>query len=158
VVGSDVGFSALEEDLGPVAVAPGIEDLEDDFDLDSGTSTSDLPFVNIELDGDVIRYGFFPDEKAAAASDPDAAGEFSETEAYAAGEEAVSGEFEYLGAVDLAPILDEYARGSDSADALGGSPEDLAAPFLAERLGVVAFGQRTEDETAITRYVLRLAD
>ena len=61
--------------------------------------------------------------------------------------------------IDLAPILDEFVPGARSTDAiLGGSPEELIAPFLADKLGVVAFGIRYEDDTSIQRYVLTLAE
>ena len=94
------------------------------------SSHADLPFVNIELDGDVIRYGFFKDEEAAAASDPDSAGDFGETEAYAAGQEALGDDFEYIGAVDLAPILDEFVGGAGIDDVLSGaSTEELIGRF-----------------------------
>ena len=126
--------------------------------LDPG-ATRDLPFVNVELDGDVIRYGFFEDEEAATSSDPDSAGDFGETEAYAAGEEALGDDFEYIGAVDLAPILDKFVSGAGIDDALSGaSPEELVAGFVAQKLGVVAFGVRYEDDAAIQRYVLQLAE
>lgn len=169
VGGSEVGFSALEESKGSdlpgsgntglgANLDTGTEDFEVGFTPDSGES--DLPFANVELDGDVIRYGFFRDADAAEASDLDAAGEFSETKAYAAGEEAVDEEFDYLGAIDLAPILDEFVPQTSVPDAIlgGGSPEELIAPFIAGKLGVVAAGIRYEDDLSIQRYVLRLAD
>ncbi|MEJ7876946.1 MAG: DUF3352 domain-containing protein [Solirubrobacterales bacterium] len=167
--GSDVGFSALEESKGSdlpgsgntgfgANLDTGSEDYEVGFTPDSGES--DLPFANIELDGDVIRYGFFRDQNAAEDSDLDGAGEFSDTEAYAAGEEAVGDDFEYLGAVDLAPILGEFVPQASIPDAIlgGGSPEELIAPFIAEKLGVVAAGVRYEDDLSVQRYVLRLAE
>ncbi|MDQ2675320.1 MAG: hypothetical protein M3Y34_00795, partial [Actinomycetota bacterium] len=158
VGGSEVGFSALEQ-----------TDLPGEFDCssigDSGEcfpqtgASADLPFANVELDGEVIRYGFFADREAAEASDPDSGGDFSDTDPYAAGEEALGGDFEYLGAVDLRPILDEAVGGTSITDAIsGGSPEDLVAPFIAEKLGVAALGVRYDDGVAIQRYVLGLAE
>ena len=172
VGGSEVGFSALEpETLGGISTAgpPGLKEDQgplgfdpesDGFEESQPEPGEDLPFVNIELDGDVIRYGFFLDEEAATASDPDGAGDFSGAEAFAAGQEAVGDDFEYVGAIDLQPILDEYVGELDVTDAVlgGGSPEELAGPFLAGKLGVVAFGQRYEDDVSISRYVLRLAE
>lgn len=169
VGGSDVGFSALETETadlpGTGAEDPlggaGFDPESGDFEIGvtSDPGKSDLPFVNIELDGDVIRYGFFRDEEAAQASDPDSSGDFSETEAYAAGQEALGDDFEYLGAVDLAPILDEFVGGASITDALGGaSAEALIGGFLADKLGVVALGQRYEDGLSIQRYVLKLAE
>jgi hypothetical protein len=183
VGGSDVGFSALAGsasfDSLPSLVEPGTTDctigvepaegeggaeveeiVEDGCAIPSDDyGHADLPFVNVELDGDVVHYGFFKDEKAAQASDPDAAGDFGETEAYAAGEEALGGDFEYIGAIDLAPILDEFVGGAGIGDVLSGdSPEELITGFLAQKLGVVAFGIRYEDDAAIQRYVLSLAE
>ncbi|MEJ7876978.1 MAG: DUF3352 domain-containing protein [Solirubrobacterales bacterium] len=159
--GSDVGFSALEEQANVVEIdirsGSGRSDELLPSEIDSGSG--DLPFANIELDGDVIRYGFFRDQEAAEESNLDGAGEFSETEAFAAGEEAVGDDFEYLGAVDLAPILDEFVGDASIADALGGaSAEALITGFLADKLGVVAVGQRYEDDVSVQRYVLRLAE
>jgi hypothetical protein len=157
VGGSDVGFSLLEQsDPALAAEKPSDIDLEIGVTPDPGHS--DLPFVNIELDGDVIRYGFFKDEEAAAASDPDSGGDFSETEAYAAGEEALGDDFEYVGAFDLGPILDEFVSGTLDSAISGASPEDLIAGAVAEKFGVVAFGVRYEDDAAIQRYTLGLAE
>ena len=159
VGGSDVGFSALKS--GPMldasAECTSVGDAAEC--LPAGGAAADLPFANVELDGDVIRYGFFKDEQTAKASDPDGGGDFSETEAYAAGEEAIGDEFDYLGAVDLGPILDQAIPSSGTGDDfLEGGPEALIAPFLADKLGVVAVGQRYSDDVAVTRYVLRLAE
>ena len=166
VGGSDVGFSALdpgtESDLRSSKSTP-FDDIEcssvgDAAEcLPSSGHSAELPFVNLELDGDVIRYGFFRDREAAEASDPDAGGDFFETEAYAAGEEALGNDFEYVGAVDLGPILDQVVPEASVADALA-SPEALIGGFLADKLGVVAAGVRYEDDAAIQRYVLRLAE
>ena len=160
VGGSDVGFSVLESDS---SVPIGISGHSGDSGFEVGSTTdpghSDLPFTNIELDGDVISYGFFADEEAAEASDPDGAGDFADADAHASGQEALGDDFEYLGAVDLGPILDEYVSGGSVTDAvLGGSPEDLIGGFIAEKLGVVALGQRYEEGVSIQRYVLRLAE
>ncbi len=46
----------------------------------------------------------------------------------------------------LRPILDEFVGGLESRTPRGGSPEDSGGPFLADKFGVVAFGQRFEDE------------
>ncbi len=165
VGGSDVGFSALEgdsfgidvntgQDRSECAVAPG-----GDIECNTQGEEKDLPFVNIELDGEIIRYGFFRDVQAARASDPDAEGDFSEAEAFTAGEEALGDDFEYLGVVDLEPILEAFVDDPSITDALGsGSPEGLIGGFLAGRLGVVAVGQRYEDELSIQRYALKLAE
>lgn len=169
---SDVGFSVLDESpevLGTTdQTGPGAESNE--IDPKPGATqeipvtpvepgSDDLPFANVELDGEVIRYGFYRDEEAAEASDPDATGDFSETEAYASGQEAIGDDFEYLGAVDLQPILEEFVPtpGLDEA-ILGGSFEDLIGGFIAQKLGVVAIGQRYEDDVAITRYLLKLSE
>ena len=125
--------------------------------LPTGGAHADLPFVNVELDGDVIRYGFFADEAAAQASDPDAEGDFGETEAFAAGEEALGDDFELLGAVDLAPILEDLVPDPSVEDAITG-PAELVAPFLADKLGIIAFGVRYEDDAVIQRYALQLAE
>ena len=157
VGGSDVGFSAIETSDFDAAACSSVGDAAEC--LPSGGAQADLPFTNIELDGEVLRYGFFKDAAAARASDPDSGGDFSDTEAYAAGEEALGDDFEYLGAVDLAPILDEFVRGPSIPEAvIGGSPEEAIGGFLADKLGVVAFGVRYDDETAIQRYVLKLAE
>jgi hypothetical protein len=161
VGGSDVGFSALERGGGPGTLGVSGYSGEDEFEVGSTSASgeSDLPFANVELDGEVVRYGFYRDEEAAEASDPDAAGDFSETEAYASGQEAIGDDFEYLGAVDLQPILEEFlpTPGLDEA-ILGGSPEDLIGGFIAQKLGVVAIGQRYEDDVAVTRYLLKLSE
>ena len=161
VGGSDIGFSTVESDsdadFGLSADCSSVGDVAEC--LPTEAAGIHLPFVNVELDGDVIRYGFFTDEEAAAGSDPDSAGEFGETEAYVAGEEALGDDFEYIGAVDLAPILDEFVGGAGIDDVISGaSPEELIAGFLAQKLGVVAFGIRYEDDAAIQRYVLSLAE
>ena len=157
VGGSDVGFSAIETSDFDAAACSSVGDAAEC--LPSGGAQADLPFTNIELDGEVLRYGFFKDAAAARASDPDSGGDFSDTEAYAAGEEALGDDFEYVGAVDLAPILDEFVRGPSIPEAvIGGSPEEAIGGFLADKLGVVAFGVRYDDETAIQRYVLKLAE
>lgn len=172
VGGSDVGFSALDE--GPEVLGttdqtgPGAESIE--IDPKPGDTqeipvppvepdADDLPFANVELDGEVVRYGFYRDEEAAQASDPEGAGDFSETDVYASGQEAIGDEFEYLGAVDLGLIIEEFvpAPGLDEA-ILGGSPEDLIGGFIAQKLGVVAIGQRYEDDVAVTRYLLKLSE
>lgn len=181
VGGSDVGFSAIEREsdvfeidvpsgeqgrsleLSPdeVKSVPECTSIGDAAEcIPTGGAAADLPFANIELDGDVIRYGFFRDEAAAEASDADSAGDFADSDAYAAGQEAIGEDFEYLGAVDLQPILDEFVPtpGIDDAILGGSSPEALIAPFLADKLGVVAFGQRYEDDVAVTRYLLELAE
>lgn len=157
VGGSDVGFSALEKGK---ASGGDVEcsSVGDSFEcLPEGGSHADLPFTNIELDGDVIRYGFFADEDAATASDPDSGGDFADAEAYTAGQEALGGDFEYVGAVDLGPILDQYVGDASIGDAISGAPEEFVASFIAEKLGVVAFGIRYEDDVAFQRYVLGLA-
>lgn len=166
VGGSDVGFSVLDEEGDDF---PAVDDTGFGAEFDTGaeefevgvvpnSSRSDLPFANIELDGDVIRYGFLRDEAAADASDAASAGDFADSDAYAAGQEAIGDDFEYLGAVDLQPILDEFLPSPGVEDAIlgGGSPEELIGPFIAGKLGVVAFGQRYEDDVAITRYLLEL--
>ena len=57
------------------------------------------------------------------------------------------------------PILDEFVSGAGIDDVLSGaSPEELIAGFVAQKLGVVAFGVRYEGDAAIQRYVLRLAE
>ena len=177
VGGSDVGFSALMDSSSleslPRLVEPGesecvtttvdpegiVEETTDGCAISSESRHrhADLPFVNLELDGDVIRYGFFKDEEAAAASDPESAGDFAESEAYAAAEEALGSDFEYIGAVDLAPIIDAAIPDPSVTDAILG-PAELIAPFLAGKLGVISFGVRYEDDAAIQRYVLQLAE
>jgi Protein of unknown function (DUF3352) len=156
VGGSDVGFSVLES-----SVPIGISGYSGDSEFEVGSTTDpghgDLPFVNLELDGDVIRYGFFKDEEAAQASDPDSEGDFGGTEAYAAGEDALGDDFEYIGAVDLAPILDQLVPDPSITDAILG-PAELVAPILAGKLGVVAFGVRYEDDAAIQRYILTVGE
>ncbi len=159
VGGSDVGFSALER----TSTVFEIDGIGSGTDCVGGPTDgcalpeeidpvhADLPFANIELDGDVIRYGFFRDEEAAAASDPDSAGDFSRHRG-----------------VRLRPggarrRLRVHRRDRPRTDPrrvrrwarrrrtrLGGSPEDLAGPFLAGKLGVVAFGQRFEDDASIS--------
>ena len=159
VGGSDVGFSALDNStgFGDSIECSSVGDAAEC--LPTGGADLNLPFVNVELDGDFIRYGFFTDEEAAAASDPDSAGDFGETEAYAAGEAVLGGDFEYIGAVDLAPILDEFVGAAGIDDVISGaSPEELIAGFVAQKLGVVAFGVRYEDDAAIQHYVLSLAE
>ena len=159
VGGSDVGFSALEtvSGSGKPADCSSVGDAAEC--LPSGGAHAELPFVNIELDGDVIRYGFFADEQAASASDPESGDNFEDSETYAAGQEALGDDFEYLGAFDLAPVLDEAASKLSVGDALlGGSPEEIVVPFLSDKLGVVAFGVRYEDDESISRYVLQLAE
>jgi Protein of unknown function (DUF3352) len=163
VGGSDVGFSALDNATGNSVGATGTTECTSVGDvaecIPTGGTHADLPFVNVELDGDVIRYGFFADEEAAAASDPDSGGDFGDTGVFAEGQEAVGEDFEFIGAFDLSPVLDELVGGLSVEDALlGGSPEELIAPFLADKLGVVAFGIRYEDEASIQRYVLQLAE
>jgi hypothetical protein len=174
VDGSEVGFSAQDDGTaGDQAFGtdnpldlPGVKD---DFEIvpgepagvsvEPGSGSHDLPFFNVALDQDesVVRYGFFRDKQAAEESDPASAGDFSETETYASGQEAIGDDFEYLGAIDLAPIVDEYAPSPGIEDAILG-PAELVAPFLASKLGVIAFGQRYEGDTAVTRYILRLDD
>jgi hypothetical protein len=159
VGGSEVGFSALEDDseLGGTTECTSVGDAAEC--LPTGGAKAHLPFVNVELDGDVIRYGFFVDEDAAAASDPDSGGDFAETQTYTIGQEALGDDFEYIGAVDLGPILDEYVEAASIDDVIaGGSPEALIGGFIAQKLGVVAFGARYEDDVSIQRYVLRLAE
>ena len=177
VGGSDVGFSALADSstldslpfeptadcavgtVDPDAEEGDVDDLTEGCAIPSGHSHADLPFVNLELDGEVIRYGFFKDEEAARASDPESEGDFSERDAYAAGKEALSDDFEYIGAVDLAPILDKFVGGAGIDDVLSGaSTEELMGGFLAQKLGVVAFGIRYEDDAAIQRYVLTVGE
>ncbi len=156
VGGSDVGFSVLSSSV-PIGISGYSGDSEFEVGSTGAPGHADLPFVNLELDGDVIRYGFFKDEEAAQASDAESAGGFGETEAYAAGEEALGDDFEYVGAVDLAPILDQLVPDPSVTDAILG-PAELIAPFLADKLGVVAFGIRYEDEAAIQRYVLTVGE
>jgi hypothetical protein len=159
VGGSDVGFSALDDStsFGDSIECSSVGDAAEC--LPTGGADLNLPFVNVELDGDVIRYGFFTDEEAAQASDPDAGGDFADTEAYAAGSDALGDDFEYIGAVDLAPILDEFVHGAGIDDVLSGaSPEELIGGFLAQKLGVVSFGVRYEGDAAVQRYVLSLAE
>jgi hypothetical protein len=159
VGGSSVGFSALEDDssFGGDVECTSVGDAAECLPAEG--AHADLPFVNIELDGDKIRYGFFKDEAAAQASDPDAGGDFSDTEAYGAGQEALGDDFNYIGAVDLEPILDEFVPQTPlGAIQEFGSPEDLIGPFIAQKLGVVAFGVRYEDDAAVQRYVLKLAE
>lgn len=178
VGGSDVGFSALDQETpvasdprggeGPLDFPPQTDESEDVPPGPGGETppvppvepdADDLPFANVELDGEVVRYGFYRDEEAAQASDPEGAGDFSETDVYASGQEAIGDEFEYLGAVDLGLIIEEFvpAPGLDEA-ILGGSPEDLIGGFIAQKLGVVAIGQRYEDDVAVTRYLLKLSE
>ena len=160
VGGSDVGFSALDPSNGLGGEDVACTSIGDAGEcIPTGGSEADLPFANVELDGEVIRYGFFKDAAAAKASDPDSGGDFSDTDAYAAGEEALGEDFEYVGAVDLAPILDEFVRGPSLPEAvIGGSPEEAIGGFVADKLGVVAFGVRYADGNTVQRYVLRLAE
>jgi hypothetical protein len=156
VGGSDVGFSALE--TGPAAADVECSSIGDAAEcLPTSTAHADLPFVNVELDGDSIRYGFFASEESAESSDPEGAGEFGETDVFTAGEEALGDEFEYVGAFDPAPLLEEVLPDASIADALT-SPEALIAEFAADKLGVLAAGIRYEDDFSVQRYVLTLAD
>jgi hypothetical protein len=159
VGGSDVGFSVTEENT-QVADAGDFEcsSVGDVAEcLPTSSAQAKLPFVNVELDGEVIRYGFFTDKEAAAASDPDSGGDFGETETFATGQEALGDEFEFLGALDVGAIFDQAIGGPGVDDVVAG-PAELALPFLGDKLGVLATGVRYEDDSAIQRYVLKLAE
>lgn len=161
VGGSDVGFSALEES-GAVADVSDFEECSSVGDaaecLPTGAVKADLPFVNVELEGETISYGFFADEEAAADSDPESAGEFAGSEAFSRGEEALGEGFEYLGALDLAPIVAEFVPSESADPSLGLTPEALLGPVLAENLGVIAAGIRYEEGAWVQRYALKLAE
>ncbi len=158
VGGSDVGFSAIEAQTDTAsAECSSVGDVAEC--LPSGGAHAELPFSNVELDGDVIRFGFFADEKAAVDSNADTAGDFGDSETFSAGQEALGDDFEYLGAFDLGPVLDKFVDGPSIDDAISGaSPESLIGGFLAQKLGVVAYGVRYDDEVSIQRYVVRLAE
>lgn len=172
VGGSDVGFSidglpsknetAIQTCVPTDVLGP--SDIEIDPDGDGcvapTTGEADLPFVNIELVDDRLRYGFFKD--GAAAVDSTAADEdgFGDTDAYAAAGELIGDDFELIGASDLQPIIDEAVPDAGLDDALlgGAGPEELVASFLADKIGVAAVGVRYGDGYSAIRYTVGLAE
>ncbi len=139
-------------------VGPPLSGADEGFSVTDRAPNAKAGFGNIELEADRISIQIASSEGALAATPRE--GSLADNEVYQRSVEALGEDYEPVGFVDLAPILDAAVGDSSLFDAAIGTAtsDEAIASFLANKLGFVALGENAGGDRLLQRFVFGLAE